>query len=512
MIKNYHPPKGGCLSMSYLLGYDLGSSSIKASLIEIESGNLVAAATAPETEMAIHSPHPGWAEQHPDDWWQNLKQATDLLKERAGINFHDIQAIGIAYQMHGLVLVDRNHQVLRPAIIWCDSRAVPIGSQAFEAIGPEKCLSRLLNSPGNFTASKLKWVQDNEPEIYQKIYKAMLPGEYIAMRLTGEIKTTPSGLSEGIWWDFKAECPADFLMEHYHINPELLPEIAPVFSIQGEVSPSVAAELGLRPGTKVSYRAGDQPNNAFSLNVLHPGEVAATAGTSGVVYGVGNQPNYDPQSRVNTFVHVNHTPADPRYGVLMCLNGTAILNRWIRDLLTEIPGAVISYRRLDELAATVPAGADGLLVFPYGNGAERTLANENIGASIRGLEFTRHRTAHLLRAAQEGIVFALKYGIDIMAGMGVQVRKVKAGHANMFLSPVFSGAFASVTGATVELYNTDGSQGAARGAGVGAGIYQNFTEAFSGLKVVQTIEPDPKTVPVYQETYQRWLELLKTKG
>lgn len=496
--------------MGFLLGYDLGSSSIKASLVEIQSGNMVATATAPETEMAIHSPQPGWAEQHPDEWWQNLKQVTALLKERANVDFHDIQAIGIAYQMHGLVLVDRGLQVLRPAIIWCDSRAVPVGTQAFDAIGHEKCLNRLLNSPGNFTASKLKWVRENEPEIYQKIHKAMLPGEYIAMRLTGEIKTTPSGLSEGIWWDFREERPADFLMEYFQISPELLPDIVPVFSVQGEVTPSVAAELGLRPGTKVSYRAGDQPNNAFSLNVLHPGEVAATAGTSGVVYGVGEQPSSDPQSRVNTFIHVNHTSAVPRYGVLMCLNGTAILNRWLRDLLTEVPETKISYRRLDELAATVPAGSDSLLIFPYGNGAERTLANRNIGASLHGLDFTRHRTAHVLRAAQEGIVFALKYGIDIMAGMCIQIQKVKAGHANMFLSPVFGEAFATVTGAIVELYNTDGSQGAARGAGVGAGIYRDFSEAFAGLKTIQTIEPNPKTAPVYRETYQRWLESLKT--
>lgn len=494
--------------MSYLLGYDLGSSSIKATLLAAETGKIVASASSPASEMMIDAPRPGWAEQNPEDWWEHLKQATAAVKAQAGAAVQEIQAIGITYQMHGLVIVDRNHQVLRPAIIWCDSRAVDIGNQAFQTLGPERCLQHLLNSPGNFTASKLKWVKEHEPEIYSRIAKMMLPGEYIAMMMTGEIKTTASGLSEGILWDFITQKPASLILDHYGIDPEFLPELAPVFGVQGELTRRAADQLGLPAGIKVAYRAGDQPNNAFSLNVLNPGEIAATAGTSGVVYGIGANPDYDPHSRVNTFVHVNHSPAAPRYGILLCLNGTAILNRWLRQLFTSHSGEPFSYRQMDQLAATVPAGAEGLLILPYGNGAERSLNNKNISASIHGIQFNRHHHAHLLRAAQEGIVFALNYGVEIMKSLKLSVHTVKAGYANMFLSSLFGEAFATVTGACVELYNTDGSQGAARGAGIGAGIYPTMAEAFSGLQAVRIIEPDPRQTAVYREAYQQWLAIL----
>jgi xylulokinase len=491
--------------MGYLLGFDLGSSSVKASLLDSATGKTIATATAPRDEMSIAAPHPGWAEQNPETWWKHLYEAVAQLKASGQINLQDVRAIGISYQMHGLVIVDRHQQVLRPAIIWCDSRAVDLGRQAFDTLGPEECLRRFLNSPGNFTASKLKWVQINEPHIYSQIHKAMLPGEYIAMRLTGMIRTTPSGLSEGIYWDYQKKGLAELLLDYYQINPELLPESVPVFSNQGELTSQVAAELGLKPGTVVSYRAGDQPNNAFSLNVLHPGEIAATAGTSAVVYGVDNQATFDPQSRVNSFIHVNHTDHDPRYGILLCINGSAILNRWLKTNLCA-PG--ISYRQMDELVAQAPIGAAGLTVLPYGNGAERSLADRNIAASVHGLDFNLHTQAHFLRAAHEGIVFAMNYGIAIMRQMGLKLTAIKAGHANMFLSPVFSEAFANTTKTRLELYQTDGAQGAARGAGVGAGIYHDFNEAFTGLEAIKTIEPKEKTTALYQETYQRWLGIL----
>jgi xylulokinase len=491
--------------MSYLLGYDIGSSSIKAALIDSETGEVIISTNSPKTELEISAPKPGWAEQDPEIWWQHVKLATAEIKNSVDVNLLNVEAIGISYQMHGLVIVDKNQNILRPAIIWCDSRAVAIGDQAFRELGQEKCLRQLLNSPGNFTASKLKWVQQNEPEIYAKIDKAMLPGDYIAMKLSGQIKTTPSSLSEGIIWDFQNGNLAQFVLDYYGISPQLIPDVVPTFAVQGELTKQAAAELGLKPGAKIAYRAGDQPNNAFSLNVLNPGELATTAGTSGVVYGVGDKPNYDPQSRVNTFVHVNHLPQAARYGILMCLNGTGILNRWVKNNFAS----GLSYEELNKLAAQVPVGSKGLVILPYGNGAERTLANKNIGASFHGLDLNIHDRSTVLRAAQEGIVFALNYGLGIMKEMGISVKTVKAGHANMFLSPLFSEAFATVSGAQVELYNTDGSQGAARGAGFGAGVYKNIQDAFVGLTSIKVINPNDNLKAAYQEAYQNWLAALK---
>jgi xylulokinase len=488
----------------YLLGFDVGSSSIKAALLESEGQEVIATAAAPEKEMAIEAVRGGWAEQRPEVWWENVKVATGKILSIAKVDPGEIKAIGISYQMHGLVVVDKDKRALRPAIIWCDSRAVEIGNRASEAIGPSVCLERLLNFPGNFTASKLKWVKENEPEVYGKIYKAMLPGDYIAMRMSDRIVTTASGLSEGILWDFQEQGLAGVVLEQYGIDADLIPAAAGTFSEQGELTKAAAAELGLKAGTKIAYRAGDQPNNAFSLMVLNPGEIAATAGTSGVVYGVGDKPRYDSLSRVNTFVHVNSTSAAPRYGVLLCVNGTGILNSWLKHNV----GAGMDYTQMNELAERAPAGCEGLVILPYGNGAERTLENRDIGAVISGLNFNRHGKGHLLRAGQEGIVFALNYGLKIMREMGIEVKTVRAGEANMFLSGLFGQTFATVSGAVVELYHTDGAQGAARGAGVGAGVYRNYEQAFEGLRCARVIEPDEQDKEVYEGAYGKWLNIL----
>lgn len=488
----------------YLLGYDIGSSSVKASLVNAETGVCIASAFYPKVEAEIIAVQPGWAEQKPEMWWQNLKLATAAVMEQSAVSAEQIAAIGISYQMHGLVCVDKDLQVLRPAIIWCDSRAVGYGQKALETLGESVCLSHLLNSPGNFTASKLAWVKENEPDIYARIYKIMLPGDYIAMRMTGEVCTTVSGLSEGMFWDFKNNCVADFLMEYYGFDKSLIPDIRPTFSEQGRMTAAVAEELGLRAGIPVTYRAGDQPNNALSLNVFNPGEIASTAGTSGVVYGVNGTVNYDPQSRVNTFAHVNHIDEQTRLGVLLCINGTGILNSWIKRTM----GTDVSYAEMNDLAAGVPIGSQGLSVIPFGNGAERVLGNKEPGCSLQGLNFNSHTRAHIMRAAQEGIVFSFKYGMEVMEQMGMHITNIHAGNANMFLSPIFRNTLAGVTGATIELYDTDGSVGAAKGAGMGAGIYKDNTEAFSTLKKLQVIEPDVQAAEQYQAAYALWKERL----
>ncbi|MBA7522795.1 Xylulose kinase [subsurface metagenome] len=495
--------------MAYLLGYDIGSSSIKSSLIDSDTGQLITTAISPEKELQINAPYSGWAEQDPEVWWKHVKLSTAQILSRAHIDTAEIKAIGISYQMHGLVLINKKYQVIRPAIIWCDSRAVDIGQKAFSSIGEKICLTTLLNSPGNFTASKLKWVMINEPEIYQKTYKAMLPGDFIAMKMTGTINTTPSGLSEGIMWDFQNNRPADIILNYYGISREIIPDIVPTFSIQGELTSQAAKELGIKRGIKISYRAGDQPNNAFSLKVLHPGEGATTAGTSGVIYGVIDQPVCDPESRVNTFIHVNHHKNNPSYGVLSCINGCGILYSWLKNKILSTGSDTIKYNQMDILASQSPPGSEGLFIFPFGNGAERTLENQNIGAAIQKLDFNIHNQRHLLRSAQEGIVFALNYGLDIMKGMGLDISTVKAGKANQFSSALFGEIFSAVTGTQLELYATDGSQGAARGAGVGAKIYQTFNDAFIGLKADSIIYPEKKLQKIYQDIYHHWVSLLK---
>jgi xylulokinase len=489
----------------YLLGYDIGSSSVKASLVSIETGKSVASAFYPDSEAPIKALNPGWAEQNPDDWWTYLKNVTAKVMQMSGAKGNEIEAIGISYQMHGLVCVDKNGKALRPAIIWCDSRAVPYGDKAFREIGKGQCLTNLLNSPGNFTAAKLAWVKENEPQIYEKIDKIMLPGDYIAMRLTGTTCTTVSGLSEGMMWNFKENEVADFLLDYYGFSKSLIPEIRSTFSEQGRISIAAAKELGIEAGTPVTYRAGDQPNNALSLNVFEPGEIAATAGTSGVVYGVNGSVNFDPQSRVNTFAHVNHTNKQTRLGVLLCINGTGILNAWTRrNIMLE----GLSYGDMNKIAQSVPVGCDGVSVLPFGNGAERVLGNRNVGCSIHGFNFNIHNRNHMARAVQEGIVFSFKYGMDVMVEMGMEISKIHAGNANMFLNPVFRETLAGITGATIELYDTDGSVGAAKGAGMGAGVYKDHNEAFASLEKINVIEPDKKLIPQYEEAYARWKRIL----
>ena len=489
----------------YLLGYDIGSSSVKASLVSIETGKSVASAFYPDSEAPIKALNPGWAEQEPDDWWTYLKNVTAKVMQMSGAKGNEIEAIGISYQMHGLVCVDKNGKALRPAIIWCDSRAVPYGDKAFREIGKGQCLTNLLNSPGNFTAAKLAWVKENEPKIYEKIDKIMLPGDYIAMRLTGTTCTTVSGLSEGMMWNFKENEVADFLLDYYGFSKSLIPEIRSTFSEQGRISIAAAKELGIEAGTPVTYRAGDQPNNALSLNVFEPGEIAATAGTSGVVYGVNGSVNFDPQSRVNTFAHVNHTNKQTRLGVLLCINGTGILNAWTRrNIMLE----GLSYGDMNKIAQSIPVGCDGVSVLPFGNGAERVLGNRNVGCSIHGFNFNIHNRNHMARAVQEGIVFSFKYGMDVMVEMGMEISKIHAGNANMFLNPVFRETLAGITGATIELYDTDGSVGAAKGAGMGAGVYKDHNEAFASLEKINVIEPDKKLIPQYEEAYARWKRIL----
>lgn len=489
----------------YFIGYDIGSSSVKACLISSKTGEIVASDFFPKQEMKITALQSGWAEQDPAMWWENLKLAHHSIMNKANAKGEQIKAIGITWQMHGLVLVDEQQDVLRSSIIWCDSRAVSYGEKAFKAIGEEKCLSHLLNSPGNFTASKLAWVKEHEPELFNKIDKLMLPGDYIGMKLTGDVCVTIEGLSEGIFWDFKTQSLSEEVLNYYGIPKSFFPEIKPIFGEQGTVSASAAEELGLKEGTPVTYRAGDQPNNAFSLNVMNPGEIAANAGTSGVIYGVLDELNYDKLSRVNSFAHVNYTLDKPNIGVLLCINGTGILNSWLkRNLAVE----GLSYEEMNDLASQSPIGSNGVSITPFGNGAERVLENKDVNCSIHGINFNINDKKDILRAAQEGIVFSYEYGLEIMREMGMQINTIKAGYANMFLSPIFAQTLSNISGATIELYNTDGAAGAAMGAGIGIGHFKSTDEAFASVEVLKTYSPIESDKADTRKAYARWKDII----
>ncbi|MCO5949530.1 xylulokinase [Mucilaginibacter flavidus] len=485
-----------------LLGIDIGTSSIKVSVVDAASQKVMASVQYPDEESPIIALKPGWAEQSPDTWWEHTQHAIQLCNKAVAYNSADIAAIGIAYQMHGLVLVDKEQNVLRNSIIWCDSRAVEIGDKAFDAIGQEQCLSHLLNSPGNFTASKLAWVKANEPEVYGKIDKAMLPGDFIAMRLTGEVTTSISALSEGVFFDFKTNSLSKDIINYYGFDEALFPEVREVFSPHGNLQPSVAQKLNLKPGIPVTYKAGDQPNNALSLNVLNPGEVAATAGTSGVIYGVTDQLGYDKQSRVNTFAHVNYTTQQQRLGVLLCINGVGSMYRWLKQTF----GATESYLQMNAKATEAPAGSDGLSVLPFGNGAERMLNNKMVGAHFHNIDLNIHTQAHVIRSVQEGIAFSFRYGLDIMRENGMNPTVIRAGKNNLFLSDLFTESFVNITGVPVELYKNDGSVGAALGAGIGAQIFSSPAQAFEHMHAIQMVEPAGKQL---EPAYQQWKALIE---
>ncbi|MBP0902990.1 xylulokinase [Mariniflexile gromovii] len=482
----------------YYLGLDIGSSSIKAALVEIASGKSLGVVQEPEKEMGMFAQKNGWAEQKPDDWWQHVCNAIQKLKKQHNISRTQIKGIGISYQMHGLVVVDKAGKPLRKSIIWCDSRAVETGHKAFEEIGEATCAAHLLNSPANFTASKLKWVKDNEPDIYKNIYKFMLPGDYVAYKFSNKINTTISGLSEGIFWDFKKDEVANFLLEHYGIDKALVPDIVDTFGEQSLVDEQGEAESGIAAGTPIYYRAGDQPNNALSLNVFNPGEVAATGGTSGVFYAVTESLSGKESTRVNNFAHVNYKKSIPRIGKLLNINGAGIQYRWLLNNL-----AVSSYEEMNNLASEIPVGSDGVCLIPFGNGAERMLNNKEIGTRIVNLNLNNHHKGHMCRAALEGIAFSFVYGMEILKSDGIKPTVIRAGNDNLFRSEIFANTVATLIEQEIEIYNTTGAIGAARAANLHKGDFKSFGKAIIDNDHVMTFMPF-KDKTAYQEAYNNW--------
>lgn len=490
----------------YLLGIDFGSTMVKTSLVKIEEGQEVESSYAPAKGMQIESPLPGWAEQNPETWWKNITKSVRDVIDFSGISPNQIKAIGIAYQMHGLVMLDEGNNLIHPSILWCDSRSSDIGKTALKSLGSAYCLNHLLNSPGNFTASKLRWIQENKPEVFKQVRKILFPGDYIVFKLSGKIQTTIPGLSEGIFWDFKENKVSSDLLNLYGLHAEMIPEIVDNFTFQAELSPMAAEELGLRPGTPITYRAGDQINNAFSLKVLEPKQLFAQVGTSGVILSLSKQFNYDSSHRINTFAHINHTPQDPRLALLLCTNGTGMMNKWIGKNLIHMSQSTEEMRRMEN---DVPIGSDGLMVFPFGNGAERLFHNHNLKAQISGLDLNKHTLFHMVRATSEGIAFALNYGLEIMRSIQPDDNIIRAYKSKIFTGRVFRHALSAVSGSSIEFYNNEGAKGAALGAGIGAGIYKNVPDAFRDLNKVDEVYPEHREVAQYREYYEKWKAALE---
>ena len=488
----------------FFLGVDVGTSFVKTCIFDGDSGVVIGKSSFPESEQPIVSLHPGWAEQDPEMWWEHFKLGYATIVRENNIDTSLIEAIGISYQMHGLVIVDKDQNLLRDSIIWCDSRATEIGEAAFSSIGEEKCLTNLLNSPGNFTASKLRWVKEIEPDTFDRIFKFMLPGDYIALRLSGEITTTRGGLSEGVFWDFPEATLSKDVLDYFEFDDALFPDIVPTVGEQVQVSPEIAAELGLQRNVRISYRTGDQSNNALSLNVLQPGHTAVTAGTSGVIYSVSDEDLSDTRSRVNTVLHVNDSPIQKRNGMMICINGAGSSYGWLKRIL-----GIESYEQLNNLAAQAPVGSDGLMIYPFGNGAERIFENQIVSANILHIDFNKHSPAHIARSGIEGVACAMNLGFEILKSNGVKSQMVRAGYANLFLSEAFQTAFANVTELSVELYDTDGAEGAARGAAMGVGFYSSEEDAFDSLNKIGVIEPESELIEQYRDYFDEWRQNLE---
>jgi xylulokinase len=491
--------------MKYTIGYDIGSSSVKIALVEADTNKSIAVVTEPQDEMPIHAEKAHWAEQNPQMWWDHLCTGTQRILKENSLHSSQILAVGISYQMHGLVVLDKHKELLRDSIIWCDSRAVNIGEKAAEEIGEAKFGAHLFNAPGNFTASKLKWVKENEPELYSKVAYYMLPGDYIAFKLTGEIATTINGLSEGMLWDFKEKKVANWLLKHYGIDPDLTPPLVNNFENQGKVTDEGAAQSGLPKGIPIRYRAGDQPNNALALNILKPGEVAATGGTSGVLFAVSDRNSSKEFYRVNHFAHVNYTAQNSLIGTLLCVNGAGIQYSWLRRMANHT-----DFNTMNDLAEKVAVGSEGLINLPFGNGAERMLYNKTPGAQFSNLNLNQHQQGHLFRSALEGIAFAFAYGMEIMQEDALNIKVVRAGNDNLFRSSIFANTVSSLIGQPIEIYNTTGAVGAARAAAVEQGGLEDYSQSISSIDRISEVTPI-KENEAYKMAYQKWKIELQNK-
>jgi xylulokinase len=466
--------------MAFVLGIDVSTTATKAVLVD-EAGAVRAIGTA---DYDFLSPRPLWSEQRPELWWDGTQVAVRAALSGAGVRAEDVAAVGLTGQMHGLVLLDRDEQVLRPAILWNDQRTAAECELIRQLVGPE----RLIQITGNdaltgFTAPKLVWVRDHEPEVWARVAHVLLPKDYVRLKLTGVHAVDVADGAGTLLFDLAQRTWSPEVTGALGIDPAWLPPTFEGPAVTGALSAAGAAATGLLAGTPVVAGGGDQAANGIGLGVIGPGTTALSLGTSGVVFAPTDRPIFDPLGRVHAFCHA----VPGRWHFMSVMLSAAGSLRWFRDTLA--PGA--AFGELAAAAGEVPAGSDGLVFLPYLSGERSPYPDPAARAAFVGLTLG-HDRRHLTRAVLEGVAFGLRDGLDLMIGAGMaapaQIRASGGGIA----SPLWRQILADVLDAEIATVNT--TEGAASGAAllaaVGAGWYRDVESAVAAL-VVATPSADP---------------------
>jgi xylulokinase len=485
-----------------LLGIDISTTGAKAILVSLD-GKVLGSAT---NNYPLHTPRPLWSEQHPEDWWNAAQASIRQMLDETNIDPEAIQGIGLTGQMHGLVLLDGQDQVLRPAILWNDQRTAAACEQMTAKIG----LSELIRITGNpaltgFTAPKLLWVHEHEPEVYRRIAHILLPKDYIRFKLSGDRAIDCADASGTSLFDISQRRWSDEIIEKLEINPKWLPVVYEGTEITGRVSKKAAQETGLVPDTPIVGGGGDQAAQAVGVGAVQPGILAVTLGTSGVVFAPTGEAFIDPEARVHAMCH-SLPPGEGQgwhlMGVMLSAGGSL---RWLRDAFA----ADKDYTKLIGAVEEISPGSEGLLFLPYLTGERTPHPDPLARGAFTGLTL-RHNLAHLTRAVLEGVAFGLRENLDLLKDVGVktihQVR-LSGGGAR---SPIWRQILADVLG--VELATVETAEGAGYGAallaGVGAGAWNTVQEACDqAIKINAHIAPIPVNMSQYEPYYQEYQSL-----
>ena len=486
-----------------LLGIDIGTGGTRAVLLDGD-GRVVSSATAAHPPFA--SPHAGWAEQNPDDWWRAVCSAVPECLARGKTAPREISGIGLTGQMHGLVLLDRGGSVLRPSILWCDQRTEAECREITEAVGTARLIELTANPAlTNFTLPKIWWVQKREPDVWARAGAILLPKDYIRLQMSGSRATDVADASGTLLFDVANRQWSPPMMELSRLDAKLLPRVFESCEITGHVSEEGARASGLCAGTPVIAGAGDQAAGAVGTGIVRAGAVSATIGTSGVVFAATAAPVRDPAGRIHTFCHA----VPQRWHVMGVTQAAGYSLRWFRDQFGALGDpAQDAYARLMTEANTVSAGADGLLWAPYLMGERTPYLDPNARGALAGISAT-HTRAHVVRAILEGVAFSLRDTLTIFAELKIPVESIRLGGGGA-RGGLWRQIQADVYGTPVSALEVEEgpAYGAALLAGVGVGNWTSVENAADmSVRVSQRIEPDAKHVELMNRRYGAYRKL-----